>query len=58
MARMICKDDKVNRNFTGKEWEDYVAVDLEYECTCLKNKPGVTNLIEPAIDTLSSLSKK
>ncbi len=56
MARIICKDDQVNRNFTGKEWEDYVAVDLDYECTCLKNKPEVSNVVEPKIDTLSSAS--
>ncbi|MGM0498087.1 MAG: hypothetical protein ACQESJ_09235 [Bacteroidota bacterium] len=37
MASMICEDEKVNRNFTETEWNNYVAEDVEYECTCAEN---------------------
>ncbi len=36
MAAMICDDDKINRNFTETEWNNYVAKDVDYECTCGK----------------------
>jgi WD40 repeat protein len=34
MASMICNDEKLDRNFTSYEWENYVAEDIEYQCTC------------------------
>lgn len=52
MATIICEDDKTNRNFTEKEWGDYVAIDVDYECTCLKNKPEVEKLVYTENDTL------
>jgi WD40 repeat protein/energy-coupling factor transporter ATP-binding protein EcfA2 len=58
MAIMICGDEKLDRNFTKKEWEDYVAVDLEYECTCLKNKPEVSDVETAQSDTLINTSMK
>jgi WD40 repeat protein len=40
MAKMICKSEVLDRNFTSGEWENYVAKDVDYECTCKKNPPG------------------
>jgi len=56
MATMICEDEKLNRNFTSKEWEDYVAIDVDYECTCTKNKSEQTKVILPKSDTIRSAS--
>ena len=39
MAQMICKNKALDRNFTPAEWENYVAKDVTYECTCEKNPP-------------------
>jgi WD40 repeat protein/energy-coupling factor transporter ATP-binding protein EcfA2 len=36
MASMICEDEHLNRNFTQKEWDNYVAEDIDYQCTCSK----------------------
>ncbi len=38
LASMICEDEQVNRNFTKSEWDNYVAEDVEYECTCAENQ--------------------
>ena len=40
MAAMICADDKINRNFTETEWNNYVAKDVDYECTCGEDGRG------------------
>ena len=37
LATTICKDPVVNRNLSKKEWETYVADDIDIECTCQKN---------------------
>ncbi len=37
LSQDICKADTVDRNLTEKEWEHYVADDIEIECTCKKN---------------------
>jgi WD40 repeat protein len=39
MANMICNNNALERNFTPTEWENYVAKDVDYECTCKKNPP-------------------
>jgi hypothetical protein len=41
MAKMICNSKTLERNFTPTEWENYVAKDVDYECTCKKNPPEV-----------------
>ncbi len=40
MAGMICNSDTIERNFTYEEWENYVAEDIDYECTCKENPPA------------------
>ncbi len=40
MAGMICESDVINRNFSREEWENYVAEDINYECTCKENPPA------------------
>ena len=51
MAEMICDDNKLDRNFSKKEWEDYVAADIDYECTCTKNKPDASAAIQTVNDS-------
>jgi WD40 repeat protein len=51
MANRICKNDFLNRNFTASEWENYVAKDVAYECTCSKNPPA-NQSSNPDIDSV------
>lgn len=37
LSTTICGADTVNRNMNAKEWETYVAEDIDMECTCKKN---------------------
>lgn len=37
LATAICENQTINRNLNDKEWETYVADDVEMECTCKKN---------------------
>jgi len=48
MAHMICKDDQLNRNFSQKEWDHYVASDVEYECTCA-GKGGEKRIVKKTL---------
>jgi WD40 repeat protein len=37
LSTIICLNNLINRNLNDKEWETYVAEDVEMECTCKKN---------------------
>ncbi len=37
LSQTICRADTINRNLNAKEWESYVADDIELECSCKKN---------------------
>lgn len=60
MAKMICKSEILNRNFTSAEWENYVAKDVDYECTCKKNPPGadINKLPKDSLHVYSGATNK
>jgi len=56
MAQSICEERLVSRNFSAKEWVDFVADDIDYECTCEDMPPGIEEELtqvrkEPDVET-------
>lgn len=35
LAKAVCNDDKINRQLTEKEWNNYVGQDVERTCSCI-----------------------